>query len=208
MTDADIISYVIADITLSLSLCSSLCFVLCDASPQGEASQHSPTGGRLRDQKRVLPLPWTVSADVWWAGGKRSLHVFVVARACCTVLHVLIIQYTRGEWAVVAWGPERRYENSAELHSFGIQIWMLASCSILISMCSWGILMHFHGYSKCTILISSFGDTTFASLGILVGKKMIKHKRNIYGEMIKTISPLTGGCCVILSKTVILGKIY
>lgn len=30
-------------------------------SPQGEASQHSPAGGRLRDQKRVLSFPWTVS---------------------------------------------------------------------------------------------------------------------------------------------------
>lgn len=41
-----------------------------DTSFQGKASQYSPTGGCLWDQKRVLPLPWTVSSDVWWAKGK------------------------------------------------------------------------------------------------------------------------------------------
>lgn len=73
-----------SDIVLSLCVSLSvLCF--CDTSTQGEASQYSPTGGCLRDQKGVLPLPWTVSLDVWWAGGKGSLLVFAVTRACWTL---------------------------------------------------------------------------------------------------------------------------
>lgn len=46
---------------ITLSFFVFLCLVFCDTSTQGEASQYSPTGGRLRDQKGVLPLPWTVS---------------------------------------------------------------------------------------------------------------------------------------------------
>lgn len=125
MSDADVISHITPDIILPLSLCSSPCLLLCVTSPQGEASQYPPTGGRLWDQKGVLPLPWTVSSDVWWVeggGGKGSLPVSAAARV--GELNVLIID----SWGMscCSLGPAR-YENSSELHSFGIQIWLLSS---------------------------------------------------------------------------------
>lgn len=88
MNDANVTFYITPDIILSL--CVSLNFVLYDTSHQGEASQYSPAGGRLWDQKRVLPLPWTVSSDVLLAGGKGFLLVFAVARASWT----LCVDYT------------------------------------------------------------------------------------------------------------------
>lgn len=166
--------------------------VLCDTSPQGEASQYSATGGRLRDQKGVLPLPWTVSSDVWWAGGKGSLLVFAVARARWTVC----VDYTLVGMSCYSLRPGR-YENSSELHSFGIQIWLLASCSILIGMCSWGIW-----YISMDMLNVRYSSRP--GLGNLVRKKMIKHKGNVWGNDCNHF-PLTGGVCyVIFSKRFIL----
>ena len=123
MNDADVISHITPDIILPLSRCAPLpAFCSVSLSPQGEASQYPPTGGRLRDQKGVLPLPWTVSSDVWWVGGKGSLPVSAAARV--GELNVLIID----SWGMscCSLGPAR-YENSSELHSFGIQIWLLSS---------------------------------------------------------------------------------
>lgn len=91
-----------------------------------------------------------------------------------------------------------RYENSSELHSFGIQIWLLASCSILISVCSWGVW-----YISMDILVLSIEDTWLVGLGILVRKKMIKRKRNIYRDKIKTISlNMWGVVCNLVRKNV------
>lgn len=81
MSDADVISHITPDIILPLSLCSSPCLLLCVTSPQGEASQYPPTGGCLWDQKGVLPLPWTVSSDVWWVGGG-GLSACLRSRSC------------------------------------------------------------------------------------------------------------------------------
>lgn len=67
-----------------------------------------------------------------------------------------------------------RYEHSSGLHSFGMRIWLLASCSILISVVFLGNLRHFHEYASCRTLITSFENTGYVGLGIPVRIKLIK----------------------------------
>lgn len=100
--------------------------LVCPRSPQGEASQHSPAGGRLRDQKRVLPLPRAVSSDVCWVEGKRFSARL---RSWSVMLNYMCWLYTRGEWAVVARGPE---DMRGALHSARLAF-ILIACELLHS---------------------------------------------------------------------------
>lgn len=145
--------------------------MLCDT--QGEAPQYPPTGGRLWDQKRVLPVPRTVSSAVRLAGDQ-SLPACVCARpACCA------------DYTLVAWGlvDMRRALNSAHL-AFGYDCLPAAPVSSLHVV--FRNSMRGCRHAACATLAGSSEDAWFLGVGI----QALVNFLIIFCGIIETISPL------------------
>lgn len=150
------------------SFCLSVFYL---TSPQGETSQYSPASGRLRDQKRVLPLPWTVSLDVWRVAGKGFLLV-------PAELYVLIID----SWGMscCSLGLHRNERLRTSLIWYSDMIALLAAPFSSARVLG-GFDIYFHGYAKC---MARYSSCPLRTLQIVVLTKMIKQKCIVINQSI------------------------
>lgn len=167
-------------LSLYLSFFFSLCLVLCDTSSGWSIPIFSNWWTSSRPKKSTSS---SLNCEFWCLMSRgKGPSACLCSRS--GLLNSMCWLYTRGEWAVVAWGlvDMRTALNSTHL-VFRCDCLLAAPFSHVHVFL--GNLIHFHGYAKCAILVSSFEDTWLVGLGILLRKKMIKYNRNIYGEMIQ-----------------------